>query len=139
MQSYLRNALLAITALVAVASTAPKAHAQNLGAVTITLAEPTEIAGRVLDPGEYVIRKPFGQWYLTLEDARTHRTIGFLRYQTTSDRENGEARVTTTALNDNALAKIAISSLYIPETGREFSFAVPERKASQPRSSYAGK
>lgn len=139
MQSYFRNALLAITALVAVASTAQKAHAQNLGAVTITLAEPTEIAGRVLDPGEYVIRKPFGQWFLTLEDAHTHRTLGFIRYQTTSDHETGDARVTTTALNDDASAKIAISSLYIPETGREFKFAVPERRMSQPRSSYAGK
>jgi hypothetical protein len=139
MQSYFRNALLAITALVAVASTAQKAHAQNLGAVTVTLTEPTEIAGRVLDPGEYVIRKTFGQWYLTLEDAHTHRTIGFLRYQTTSDHESGEARVTTATLDDNAPAKIAIRSLYIPETGREFTFAVPERRMSQPRSSYAGK
>src|ERR1044071_865235 len=105
MQSYFRNALLAITALVALATTSEKAHAQNLGAVTITLTEPTEIAGRVLDPGEYVIRKPFGQWFLTLEDAHTHRMIGFLRYQTTSDHESGEARVTTTALDDDAPAK----------------------------------
>ena len=139
MQSYFRNALLAITALVALASTSQNAHAQSLGAVTITLTEPTEIAGRVLDPGEYVIRKPFGQWFLTLEEGRSHRTIGFIRYQTTSDHENGEARVTTAALDENAPAKIAIRSVYIPETGREFNFAVSEPRASQPRSSYAGK
>lgn len=139
MQSYLRNALLAITALVALASTAQNAHAQNLGAVTITLAQPTEIGGRVLEPGEYVIRKPFGQWFLTLEDAHTHRAIGFLRYQTTSEQEYGEARVTTATLDDDASAKLAIRSVYIPETGREFKFAVPERRMSQPRSSYAGK
>jgi hypothetical protein len=130
MQSYFRNTLLALAALAAFVSTSQKAYAQGEGAVTITVTEPTEFAGQVLAPGAYILRKPFGEWYLTLEEKTTHRKIAFVRYQNATEREGAEAQLTTAALEDQAAAKVGITSVYIPTIGREFTFALP--KASQP-------
>jgi hypothetical protein len=132
MQSYFRNALLTVAALAALAFTPQKALAQGEGAVTITVAEPTEFAGQVLAPGAYLLRKPFGEWYLTLEESSTHRRIGFVRYQSVLERQGVEAQLTTAALDDQAPAKVAITSVYIPATGREYLFGRPERTTSQP-------
>jgi len=131
MQSRFRNALLSIAALAAVAFTPARAHAQSAGAVTITVASPTEFAGRVLSPGAYVLRPTGGQWYLTLEESGTHRTIGFVRYSSVSESEGNEARVTTATLDAGAPAKYAIASVYVPSSGREYWFALPERAAPQ--------
>jgi len=141
MQSYFRNALLAIVALAAFVSTPQKAHAQGEGAVTITVTEPTEFAGRVLAPGAYLLRKPFGDWYLTLEESSPHRRIGFVRYYSMAERQGHEAQLTTTSLDNQSLAKVAIPSVYIPATGREYVFERPDRTTSQPAAAtnYAGK
>jgi hypothetical protein len=131
MQSHFRNALLSVAALAAVAFTPPRALAQSAGAVTITVAAPTEFAGRVLAPGAYVLRSAGAQWYLTLEESSTHRTIGFIRYRSVSEKEGAEAKVTTAPLDDGAPAKLAITSIYFPASGREYRFATPERSAPQ--------
>ncbi len=129
MQSRFRNALLAIAAL-AVAYTPQPARAQSAGAVTITVATPTEFAGRVLAPGTYVLRPTSAQWFLTLEESGTHRTIGFVHYNSVSERDGDQAQVTTAALADGAPAKRAITSIYIPAVGREYWFT-PDRSAPQ--------
>jgi hypothetical protein len=129
MQSRFRNALLAIVALAAVAFTPQPARAQSAGAVTITVATPTEFAGRVLAPGAYVLRPTSAQWFLTLEESGTHRTIGFVHYNSVSERDGDQAEFTTTALAAGAPAKLAITSIYIPAVGREYWFAAPERTA----------
>ena len=123
MQSYLRNALLAIVALAAFATTSTTtASAQSAGSVTITVNEPTDIGGQiVLAPGAYNLRQSSGEWYLTLEDAATRRTLGFIRYESSLERQGNEGRVTTAAL-DGAEAKLAITSVYIPASGREYTF-----------------
>ena len=130
MQSRFRNALLAIAALAAIAYTPQPALAQSAGAVTITVASPTEFAGRVLAPGAYVLRPATGQSYLTLEESGTHRTIGFVRYRSVSERDGDQAEFTTAALPADAPAKLAITSIYIPAVGREYWFA-PDRPAPQ--------
>jgi hypothetical protein len=129
MQSRFRNALLAVAALAAVASTPQRALAQGAGAVTITVAAPTEFAGRVLTPGAYVLRPAAGQWFLTLEESGTRRTIGFVRYNSVSERNGEQAEVTTAALEEGAPAKLAITSVYIPAAGREYWFQRPEHTA----------
>jgi hypothetical protein len=129
MQSRFRNVLMAVAALAAVAFTPSRALAQSAGAVTITVATPTEFAGRVLAPGAYVLRPATGQWYLTLEETGTHRTLGFVRYTTVSERQGDPAQITTAALDANAPAKFAITSVYIPAAGREYWFQRPERTA----------
>jgi len=129
MQSRFRNALLAIAAVAAVAFTPQPARAQSAGAVTITVATPTEFAGRVLAPGAYVLRPTSAQWFLTLEESGTHRTIGFVHYNSVSERYGDQAAFTTTALGAGAPAKLAITSIYIPAVGREYWFAAPERTA----------
>jgi hypothetical protein len=131
MQSRFRNALLAVAAFAAAAFTPPQARAQSAGAVTITVASPTEFAGRVLSPGAYVLRPAGGQWYLTLEESGTHRTIGFVRYNSVTEREGDEAKVTTAALDEGGPAKFAITSVYVPATGREYWFARIDRAAPQ--------
>lgn len=132
MQSRFRNVLMAVAALAAVAYTPQRALAQSAGAVTITVAAPTEFAGRVLAPGAYVLRSMTGQRYLTLEESRTHRSLGFVHYTNVSERQGDPAQITTAALDANAPAKFAITSVYIPSTGREFWFAKQERPAPQP-------
>jgi hypothetical protein len=131
MQSSFRNALLAVAVIAAVAYTPSPALAQSAGAVTITVASPTEFAGRVLAPGAYVLRPATGQSYLTLEESGTHRTIGFVRYKSVSERDGDQTEFTTAALPPDAPAKLAITSIYIPAVGREFWFATPERPAPQ--------
>ena len=131
MQSRFRNALLAIAAFAAVAYAPPQARAQSAGAVTITVATPTEFAGRVLAPGAYVLRPTSAQWFLTLEEFGTHRTIGFVRYRSISEHAGDQAQVTTAALDAAAPAKLTITSIYIPAAGREYWFATPERSAPQ--------
>jgi hypothetical protein len=132
MQSYLRNALLAIVALAAFAATSTTtASAQSAGSVTITVNEPTDIGGQiVLAPGAYHLRHSSGDWYLTLEDAVSRRTLGFIRYESTTEGQGNEAQVTTTELAAGAPAKVAITSVYIPASGRAYSFPVNERTAS---------
>lgn len=131
MQSRFRNAFLATAALAAVAFTPPRAVAQSAGAVTITVATPTEFAGRVLSPGAYVLRTTGNEWYFTLEESATRRTIGFVRYSNVSERSGELAEVRTAALGAEAPAKLAITSIYIPAAGREYWFTPPERQAPQ--------
>ena len=128
MQSRFRNALLAIAAFAAVAFTPQPARAQSAGAVTITVSTPTEFAGRVLAPGAYVLRPTSAQWFLTLEESGTHRTIGFVHYNSVSERDGDKAAFTTTALAAGSPAKFAITSIYIPAVGREYWFT-PDRPA----------
>lgn len=130
MQSRFRNTFLAIAAFAAVAYSPQAARAQSAGAVTITVAAPTEFAGRVLAPGAYVLRPSSAQWFLTLEESGTHRTLGFVRYNTVSERNGDQAQVTTAPLPADGPAKLAITSIYIPAAGREYWFA-PDRPAPQ--------
>jgi hypothetical protein len=132
MQSRFRNALFAVAASAAFAFTPQPALAQSAGAVTITLATTTEFAGRVLSPGAYVLRAAGNEWYFTLEESGTHRTIGFVRYSNVSERGGERAEVKTAALAADAPAKLAITSIYIPAAGREYWFTPPERQAPQP-------